>query len=241
MDSTLEGKLLMGLDIEVEGLYIKNYKLKEIFNDIGLENYYKKLQPAILKVKDLNLEDIIGEEQAKDKTMYDAVCMFVDIREMYLKFLNTFTHHKWEFNDVFNEFVVWRKDETPIRLGRNKIDNVFGIVKEMYCLNKRDDTSDKLTPINDEVAQALKEFQEWEDSLPQKNSEITLNSIIEGLSVKSEYSLFNIWDLTVYQLMRTFYKVNDAEHIDNITKAVYAGTVDGKAIKDLHWAKRSDA
>ena len=238
----IDGKLLKGTDIKIDDIVIKNYNLGYIFDDeegIGLSKYYKALQPAVIKLRDFNLEEILGDDMPKGMMVFDVFCMFEDVNEMFINFLNTFTDHKWSFNRDFNEFVVYLEDKT-LRVNRANAEDVLKIVRKMYNVGSQSGKEEQ-TFRSKEAEEAMREFEEWEETLPSKNGTITLEGIIEGITTKGTYTLFNIWDLTVYQLMRTFYKINDAEHIDNLTKGVYAGTVDGKALEGLHWAKRTDS
>lgn len=241
-NSKIDGKLLKGLDVKVGDITIRNYNLGYIFDDdkgLGLDAYYQALQPAVIKVSDFELENVLSEEVVSRLTLFDIPCMFKDVRELFIGFFNAFTYHEWEFNDVFNEFITHIEDDT-LRINRRNIDDILEVVRKMYNVGHGLSKADQVFR-SSEAEKALKEFEEWEDSLPGEKGDITLEGIIEGVTVKSDYTLFDIWDLTVYQLMRTFYKINDTEYIDNLTAGVYAGTIDGKAIKDLHWAKRTNS
>ena len=234
----IESILLSGQDVVIGDIVVRNHKLYDIFNVIKLEKYQSLISLPIITPMDFKLEDVFDTETIKGMSMYRMTCMFEDIREMFINFLNTFTYHKWEFNDVFNEFVTHINDKERIRLNQQKIDEIFQVVKEMYCIPERKLERKK---VDKEIDEILKEFEEFnkKTKYKEKNKGLTLDSIVLAVSTRhNTYDLFNIWDLTVFELIQTYRQLEKNDHWDNIMQGIYAGTVDSKQLDldKIHWA-----
>lgn len=235
-DKNLEGKLLKGVDVTVGGVVIKNYKLGEIFDDergLGLDKYYKALRITNVGLHHLGL----GEEYAEGLSMFDMAYLFIDIREMYQEFLSVFTYHKWEYNEVLQEFVVWQEDGCIV-VNQKNIEDIISVSRKMYCIERSD--SVELEPVDSRAAEALKRFQEWERTLPQEKTGVTLDSIIESVTVKGSYNMFDVWDLTPYQLIKTYHRISQVDEYDSVKQGVYAGTIESDALTNLHWATKNN-
>lgn len=239
MDKAVYDMLLNGLDIDVGGITIRNYTLRDIFNVIKLDNYNRKISLTVLQPDDLGLKDILDEQTIKSMSMYDMSCSFIDIREFFLDFLNTFTYHNWYFNDVFNEYVCSLGENKRLIINRKNIDNILETARKMYCVPKRKER----VQTSSEIESILKEFEEFDKKTKynKKQGGITLDSIILAVSTRHHtYNLFNIWDLTVFQLLETYRQLEKDDNWHYTMTGAYAGTIDTKQIdmSKIHWANR---
>lgn len=246
----IKGSLLYGEDVEYEGILIRNYKLKEIFskrNGLGLDKYNYLISLAILEVKDIIKDSKV--DNIKDLKMYDIICTDFEFNKWFIEFLNTFTYIKWEFGQ-FNDFVAYDSDKKRIRLTEKKFDGFMEVFKKAYCVNRGSKKS--TTSINPDLAvdEETKKFAEEILELQNQGNKkqkgnITLMGIIEGICSKpNSYDLFNIWNLTVYQLMIQYYGIEQNESYGYILSSVYAGIYDTKKnkldIEKIHWACEID-
>ncbi len=242
----IKGALLYGEDIEYEGILIRNYKLKEIFskrNGLGLDKYNYLISLAILEVKDILKDSKI--DNIKDLKMYDIICTDFEFNKWFIEFLNTFTYMKWEFGQ-FNDFVAYDSDKKRIRLTEKKFDGFMELMRQIYSVSRGNKSKSKFDPskaVDEETRKIVEELAEAERQLNsrKKKSNVTLTSIINQLSAKpNPYSLLNIWDLTVYQVMMQYYGTEQNENYDHIINSIYAGVFDlkksGTSLESIFWA-----
>lgn len=235
-DRNMLYKLLKGKDVEIEGITVKNYNLEFITEVLGLDLFYELTSLSALKTKDLFVKQVKGLEEV---SLFDVVIAVEDIRNKFIKMFNVFTIHTWEYIEVAGVGKLLSKNEKDekIQINKNNFQIILDIIKRMYCVNRSE--KEDYNAVNEEVAEAFREFEEWEETLKKEDEEITLDSIITGVSIKSKkYDLFNIWELTIFQLMMTYFGLEQEDAYDRVMSAVYAGTLDGKVAKEHHWAKK---
>ena len=239
-DEQLKAELLLGLDIDICNITLKNHKLGTIIKDIKLDKYNYLSTLSIIEIKDI-LKDKF--ENIKDVTVYKLSFVIPDINKWYIEFLNTFTNYNnWESNDLFGIYMVQGE---RITLNEDDLDLIFKVFKKMYWIERgnKKDTIDPSMAVSEEVRQMAEEFAELEREKNKKKKHITLNGIIAGVcSTSHNYSFFNVENLTMYQLMTEFY-VNDAhEHYNYIMSSAYVGMYDlsKTKVEDLHYCNEID-
>ena len=179
----IDSLLLSGKDIEVGEVVVINHTLDHIFNVMKIEKYHSLISLPVITPTDFDLGDILDDEAIKGMSMYKMACIFEDVREMFIDFLNSFTYHKWEFNEVFNEFVAHVSDTERVRLNEKKIGEIFDVAKKIYCIPKREA---KVQHKDTEIDNILKEFEEFDRKTKHKSKSngITLNSIVLAVSTR---------------------------------------------------------
>lgn len=238
IDESVKALILMGRPVSTHGIRINNYKYDYIVDVIGLDNYYSTINICTLEPKDVLPKEVFRHEEFKEITMFD-LCLLNDmISELYIKLFNMFTDYEWIFDKTMCEFIT-SYDKERFTVSKGNMDTVITIIKEMYCVNKEKKESDR-EDIDDDMRELLMEFEEEERKVRRsKSNPITLNSIIEAISVKHpSINLLNIGSYTMYQLMHTYYRLEQIENYSKITSAIYAGTISGKDIdvNKIHWA-----
>lgn len=238
-DEELKGLLLIGEDVEYQGILVRNYKLGEIFKDLKLDKYYKLISLATVELKDIIQADKVDINKLK---LYDV--LYDIYNDWIIEFLNTFTYLKWEKgieNGKFRDFVAY-KDEKRIRFTEDKFDGFMELFKKVYVVSRgqKDDKYDLSLATTDKAREMMKEFAEDERQRNAKKSKITLNGIIAGIcSTSNCYDFFNIQDLTMYQLM-TIYHVNEnRDNYQYIMQSAYVGMYDLSKTKmeDIHYCR----
>lgn len=221
----LKSLLTMGADIEFHGLTLINYKLKNIFKDITLLNYYSLINVCTEKPEEL----LTNEQKAKS----------------FVLFLNCFTNKKWIYNPKRHLFVtdVKTKDELVI-LNIDNLQYILDVFKMMYCIEEIKNKSEQ-EDVDDEWKEILKKFEEEEQKVNESLSKqaITLNSIVLGVSCKHpSLNLLNIWDYTVYMILKTYRELNIIDSENRVYSAIYSGICDSLKInlEAMHFANDID-
>lgn len=244
-DSELKARLLKGLDIDYQGILIKNYSIGEIFEDLGLDRYY-----YLAGLTTANVEDLVVGSDLDKLTVYKLFCNELQFRQHFIEFLNTFTYLKWEYG-LMKDFVAYDENKKRFRINEDKFDGLMKLIKKMYSISRGEKKlSDEIDP-NLATSPEAREFAEEliedakENSKKKNKNGITLMGIINGICSKGiGYTLFNIWDLKVYQVMAQYYGIEQDEIYKYTMTSIYTGVYDTKKnkfnINDIHWAKEVD-
>lgn len=242
MDVDLKARLLMGLDISIHDITIKNYKMGTLFKDVGLSRYLQLSSLAIRTPKDFLQEEFL--EEFKSVTMFDVFCINDELNNFFIQFLNLFTGYEWTFitTPSFTEFHAINEYGSRVHIGKGNYDDVIEIIKVMYCLDRSKRESER-DDIDERMKEILAEFEEEESRVNSaKGGTITLISIIDGIANKhNSINLLNIWEYTMYQVMHTFHSLEKISNEDRVMNGVYAGMIDSKKIdlEKMHWAAES--
>lgn len=235
-------RLLQGLDVNEDGYVYRNYKLKELIA-IGMEKWQQLITLTLLELDDLFGENKFTKEELGQITIYEAICFSPLLREWAIDFLNTFLLGEWEFNELFSEFVCY-SFSSPLVVNKQNLETVFENIRQIYCIGKPKPEYDISKATGSEVLDMLKEFEEIKKKQNKEKEPITYESIVESISVKHpSYNLMNIWDLTLHQLMRTYYRMEHIDNYNHVLQGIYSGAISSKDIKmkEIHWSKRITA
>lgn len=244
LDLTTETRLLRGRNIEFDKIVIKNMTLGEI-DDIGMLEYL-----TVINFSTLSKEKVVGRELIavfEEYSFFQIVVNYPQLRDSFIELLKMFTlndgkEHSVRYVPELDIFVVSYNGVNG-KITEENFEDFLECIRTVYNIPKVEKESERLD-IDDEMADLLKEFEEAEAKV---NSEIgngiTITSIIEGVSAKHpSINLINIWDYTMYKLMRTYYRLEQIESATNIMTGIYSGCVETKKIdlKEYHWAKKLD-
>lgn len=244
VDLTTETRLLRGRNIQFDKIVVKNMTLGEI-DDMGMLEYLTAINFA-----SLTKEKVVGRELIKvfeEYSFYQIVVNYPELRANFLNLLKTFTlhddkEHSVRYVDELDVFVVSYNGVNG-KITEKNFDDFLECIRTVYNVPVAEKESER-TDIDDEMAELLKEFEEAEAKVNnEKGVGITITSIIEGVSVKHpSINLINIWDYTMYKLMRTYYRIEQIESSNNIMTGIYSGCIETKKIdlKEYHWAKKLD-
>ena len=243
-DIELNGLLLAGEDIEYEGFLVRNYSIGDIFKKIKLNKYYYLTGLTVLTPQDM-LEGVKPEDIDKLK-VYDILLSYPHYNQMFIEFLNTFTYLEWK-NGEWNDFVAYDSD-IRYRINENRFNGLMQLVKKMYVVNRGEKSDNSEIDISmatsEEAKELAKEFIEFDKENNNQKSKkgITLMGVINGICSQGiGYSMFNIWDLKIYQLMSQYFGVEQSKNYEYIMESVYHGVWDTKKNKinynDIHWCK----
>lgn len=244
LDLTLETRLLRGKNVWFEDIEVKNLTLGEI-DDIGMVEYL-----SVVNFSTLTKDKLIDRKMAKhfqDYSFFDLVVMFEPLRDMFLKLLGIFTVHDEDdlgvaYIEQLNIFIVTNKDHKG-KIRNSNFEDFLEFIRTVYCIPKIQKESER-EDIDEEMASLLREFEEAEAKIANENNTGTsINSVIEAVSTKHpNLNLLDIWNYTMYQLMKTYYRLELLGDVENMMRGVYSGCIDTKKInlKEYHWAKKLD-
>ena len=238
----LEMKLLRGGTVQFERLTIKPLTLGEI-EEIGIEKYLN-----LINFSTLTKEKVVGRDLVKvfeEYSFYQIVVNYEELRETFLEFLRTFVLHDEGEDSVRYvpkvDTIVVRYNKTNGKINNTNFQEFLDFMRKVYHVPKIEKESDRMD-IDEEMADLLKEFEEAEAKVAKENgNEITVTSMIEAVCVKHpSLNLITIWDYTMYQFMKTFYRIEQIDSAKNIMTGIYSGCIESKKInlKDYHWAKK---
>lgn len=238
----LEMKLLRGGIVQFERLSIKPLTLGEI-EEIGLEKYL-----SLINFSTLSKEKIVGRkliEVFKPYSFYEVVVNYEELRETFLEFLRVFVLHDEDEESVRYvpeiDTIVVRYNKINGKINKANFQDFLNFMRKVYHVPKTQRESER-TDIDEEMAELLREFEEAESKVAKENgNEITITSMIEAICVKHpSINLLTIWDYTMYQFMKTFYRIEQIDSAKNIMTGIYSGCIESKKInlKEYHWAKK---
>lgn len=241
-DLGLEMTLLRGGTVQFERLSIKPLTLGEI-QELGLIKYL-----SLINFTALTKEKLIGKELVevfKPYSFYQVVVNYDELRDTFLEFLRVFVLHDEDENAIRYvpeiDTIVVRYNKVNGKINNLNFQGFLDFMRKIYYVPKNQKESER-EDIDDEMAQLLKEFEEAENKVNKENgNEITIISMIEAICVKHpSINLMNIWNYTMYQFMKTFYRIEQIDSAKNIMTGIYSGCIEPKKInlKEYHWAKK---
>ena len=218
-------------------IYLHNYRLKYIFETLGVEKYlhlcgisgFKNNQPSglsQLEIEKLNKEIILN----------------------YAIFLHEFVQCDSVQYDVISKEFRIKNNSDEFTLSDNEMNELFDNFREIYCLGDSSgkDLFENAKPITEEGKQDLDFFRKAAAKInSQQNGSHTIDSIIMGITAKHpSYNLLNIFDLTIWQLIKTHSAMYKMDDIYFTKIGIYTGNIDTQKSKikpkELDWSTRTN-
>ncbi len=236
----LELDLLSNETVEFDKIKVKPLTLKEV-RKMGIHRYMN-----LVHFSTLDKMRVVGRENMptfKPYSFFDIVASFEALRSNFLDFLEVFTVHDTngvQYIPTLNLFVV-NNDGVKGKIHQDNLENFLEFMRFVYCIsNDKKDSEDE--NIDEEMAEMLRGFEETLDKINKvEENQVTIPSIIEAISSKHPtINMMNIWDYNMYQIMRTYSRLDHLENSNNIMTGLYSGSVDGSkiVIDDFYWAKK---
>lgn len=227
--------LLSGDNFEIEGIgNIKQPKLKNI-KLIGNDVYYTYINMLLISLEEylyaVKCEHMISEFRKNGITKFDIFTDNVDERQLFIYILSFFIEGNVFYQDrkfIIEKIIIDKNGKEEKKYGcvnKNNYQQFLEVICEInyikLCKQEENYASEKARKIAEKIQQA----KDKRKNLSQKES-YSLSDIISSVSVKSSsYNLFNIWDLTIYQLYDQFQRLNilDEFDIETMNYAYYGG------------------
>jgi len=237
----LELKLLGGYPIETSVGNMFQAKVKDIV-EID-ESTYNKYLSLLLYDVDLIEEKSIIEKQfgIGEFTTFEFLIMqsisseeFKDIAINALEFFLKQPVHladKYGFfyiGDIENQKVITSETYSYIR----KILIKMNYLKEM-------EEEEQLEFANETAREWYMNIKKLEREKPKIKPQVNLHSIISAMMWRTDKTVDEIFNMTVYQLYDGYYRLFLIDDCLGVKQGIYAGTVDSDKVKpdDLNWAK----
>lgn len=215
-------------------VFIYNFNLGYIFETIGYSKYITMCSVPRIK-KNVNTSEIDNEK---------AVCQFL---MLYSMFFETFVRCEKVQVDILKEEIrLVLPDNTNVILNDSDIEKIFSVFNKIYCLDGYTDGKGELwnnaKARNKEDEEFLKVMRSAQHKINMKNNgEQTIDSLILGVTARhNSYNLLNIWELTIWQLIRTNAKLQKIDDSYYTQIGIYTGNIDVKKNKiknhELSWS-----
>lgn len=240
-NNDLELKLLAGSPIEIHGVgTIYPPTIRDIVN-IG-ESQYNKLLSTLLFDKE-NIENLHDHIELNNFQILFSYCYHQeDFKEITLKAIEFFFREKAQlgFNDS-NVFFYFGHEKENRKIDSSNLDQIQFVLKKMSFIKTNKEP--EYNPANSKAKQMIELIMKNKKNKPLTKEIMNLHSVTSGMAWKSKnINIFNVFDLTVYQLYQGFRVTENIDNYHYTLTGVYSGNVSSKEINftQIHWAKILD-
>lgn len=228
LDETLSLKLLAGDPIDIPNAgRVYPLTLKEI-KEITLVNYNYLLVVLCYK-SDMN-QSIFNNIITNCKLDFDYQNLVLNALSCFFKDSVSILNNKFYIGEVFQNRY----------LDNSNYDEFYNILKLQNCMQN---TKEEYNPANEKARELIERIKKSKAKNPPKKNNIDMASIISGIVWKSKtINIFNVWDLTIYQLYDALNRMDILDNFDNVMHGYFAGTIKKEDInfKNLSWIKKID-
>lgn len=244
----LELRLLKNAELDFYGHKFKCLTLEEIIEIIGFDTYASLTSVLsidknwILNVS-LNMDEQIPDEIVEKITTFDIFVSHLNLMDKLIKLLRIFLRYENIYYIPEYQIIVIDKGNIDkfITINGQNLDELFQLLRYAYCL-KFEKPEEEIKPANEKARQMLARIKKEDIEHPKpKKSSIDLMSVISGVAHKSNsLNIINIWQLSLYQLWDSYYRLVIIDDNNNTITGIYAGTVDKEKIdlKEISWIKK---
>lgn len=239
-------ELLSSEPLDFHGLKIYKLTLKEI-SQLGLENYNRltsRLTMSILDIAKFFEQQRIGGAVPSPLSFIitSAKSDPANFLEIYIAF---FTYLKKSIEILDDQIVVKNglgdKDFILDEKNFNEFQEAILIINKMYDVEEEREINSPNEELKQKFIKARLKLREAKRRQREKDSQkgdgITLPDIISALCTYGiGYTIFNVWDLTIYQLYEQFERLQAKDEYEHNYSALLAGA-DNKKIKLKNWMK----
>ena len=230
--------LLTGLPVPFENVgELHQHKLIDIAR-MGESDFNRFLSVTVFEVEDLDLKIPEG----MDVSTFDVVVSnCLENVQFKAEVENAFTFFFSERVRFSNEHHIFRVgDENDIRvINKENYELLKEMLKEIYYLSKQEKEEGK--PVSEAAKRILekqKESKKQIDKLKGRGKKgCQLSDLVSSLCANSNISIKEVWNLTLYQFMDQFYRLQLVEEYDIAIRSVLAGA-DPKEVNPEHYVKR---
>lgn len=209
------------------GIEIINYKLGEIYKGLGYDTFMKMLQIVALDTDSENLKKL---------GIVYTISSTQGIREMLIGFLSIITTEEEWFFTAVGGLVNSLDKECQKRIYDDDLLEIFEVCKSMYLLKEKKEEAKATTKEGEDL---LKEFAMEEKRIRDlQGKSNSLNGIIFSICSRDvNYNLFNIWNLTLYQLIGTYKHICNFDKYSYHMMSVFNGKMESKELKGIDWSE----
>lgn len=189
--------------------------------------YYEKI---VLKGNPIWKE--MTQEEKDDSTIYDMICVDKNLCKLYLDMFNYFFYEDVTFQEGI--FLLFRKDVDSDKkadadsivgvISKDTFLPILDLIQQVCCIH---DTKNEVPKFKNSRAKKIYEKlrkAEQEQQATKNDINLSIPNIISSVATK-HFSLnyTNIWDLTLFQLIDTFSRlqINDVHGINSLRVSVW--------------------
>lgn len=236
IDSNIKIKILFGEDIYLENIgTLKSFKLKEI-KDIGFDIYNQNI--GVLCITKDDIDEMFDYELEEPVEPFDFIiqnCIHGndDMRDSII--------YSWEM--IFDEHVglcnngyFFLGDISENRfITRENFDEIVSVIKEMNCVQENKNRAKPKNEAQKRYFKKRKEVRAMKANNKKQDNEML--HIISAVCAKhNSYNLFNISDLTIYQLIDQYKRLCSIEEYSINFQSLMHGA-SGDNVKIKHWSE----
>lgn len=239
-------ELLSNEPLDFHGLKIYKLTLRDI-SEIGLDNYNRltsRLTMSILDIAKFFEQQKIGGAVPSPLSFLISSARSdpTNFLETYIAF-STYLRKSIEISD--DEIIVKEglgdKDFILNEQNFNEFQEAILMINKMYDVEEEREINSPNEALKQKFIKARLKLREAKRRQREKDSQkgdgITLPDIVSALcSYGIGYTMFNVWDLTIYQLYEQFERIQAKEEYEHNYSALLAGA-DSKKIKLKNWMK----
>lgn len=236
---------------------IKKPKLREIADiTFGKFNFYEiltKMTPDVYYEKVLQKPDKKWEEmtdyEKENSDIYDFLIHDEHLQKLYLDLLNFF----FVENVIFREeiFIILNEgfseeDELTMEsvrgvIGKESFPQVMNLIQQVCCIYSEENTDDELKFKNSIAKKIYEKIHKGEHSAHAKyDMNLSIPNIISSVSAKHpSINLLNIWEMTVFQLIDSFHRLQTNAIYDIDSARVSAWGDEKKTFDVSLWYKNN--
>jgi hypothetical protein len=209
--------LLLGSPVNINGFNVHPLKLKEI-NKIKFSEYYVKLNYLFIDTSSIQ-KMMNTTEDIKPWDFVIKGCMLDEnFKKMYLDILKLFLK-----DDIkFNEYFLFHIDEFRI-IDEETFCKIINIIKLQNFIEVEDKTKKESSAIS-EYKRKVEEMKKKYAKAIKKEENNTFLNIISSLCAKHpSINLLNVEELTIYQIINQFKRINMIDDYFISIKSLLAG------------------
>ena len=238
-NANLELKLLKGSTIIIDGIKIKPLTLAIIVDDLGFDQYAQLL--SILGFDKSKFKDDIPEDEYEKVCNFDFFVAHETLMNSFLDFLRMVLNYLDIYYIPQYQSIVLECGKEVVFINRDNADKIVNVFRKMY--NITIEKEEEYNPANDRARAIIEQIKKKKEAYANihKEEEVDLNSIISGVAWKStNTNIFNLFDLTIYQLYDAYYRLEIVDNYYNTITGLYTGNIDGKTVnpKKISWIKK---
>ncbi len=237
----IELKLLAGYPIETSVGLIYQPSIKNII-EMGEDKYNQFLGLLLFDTDLLDIPSDILKQIGIDRfTTFDFLFLQSvadsDFKKILIDAMSFFFKKNVGVLDNYHLFYVGNIEDQNF-IDRDIYDYIKKILIKLNYLKDLEE-EEELQFANDLARQWYLDIKKAEQNQPKPKPQVSLHSIISALYWRTNKSMNEMLDMTVYQLYDGYHRLFLIDDCLGIRQGIYHGTINGKEIKpaQLNWAK----
>lgn len=194
---------------DIYKLGYEQFALYEFFLKMTPELFFAEIAEGKLKKEYANLPD----EEKQELTTYSLVVIYDSLQKIYSEIFEFFFKDKICYNKNLNAFCAYntkitKSGEISGSISSENFNEIIHIMQQICCIDEP--TNHEKPKFKNKIAEKLfaKMKKAAKEQKKNPNANNSLENIISAVaSVHPSINLVNIWDLTLFQLFDTFYRL----------------------------------